>query len=953
MTLLSISPAVLVQQTQASLQVKEYTLSNGLTVWLNEDHSQPKVFGAVVVKAGAKDSPNTGIAHYFEHIMFKGTDKIGTVDYEKEKVYLDSIAVKYDQLAATQDVKLRSEIQKEINELSIKAADYVIPNEFNRLISQYGGTQLNAGTSYDYTVYMNTFSPQYFAQWAELNSERLINPVFRMFQSELETVYEEKNMYHDFIGRDAVDKLMERYFLPHPYAYSIIGSTENLKNPRLTEMKKFFEEYYVASNMGLILSGDFDTDEVLPILEKTFSRVQTGKAPVKEKIELKPFQGEEHFTVKFSIPIVNVAGLGFRGVPANHPDQIALNIVMGLLNNSNGTGYLDKLMVDRKLMAAMTVNENLNEAGILAVIGIPKLVFQTRAKAKELIWHEINRVKEGDFTEEMFNSLKLEQKRKYVSRLEDINSRAEAMVTLFSQGKPWEEYIQEIEWIDALTKEDIVQVAQTYFTENYLYVNKTTGKYPKDNLPKPNFKPIVPRNSEAVSEYALELEKLPVKEMTPRFLDLQKDAIRLEVASGATLYATTNTVNDIFTLDIAYGIEKIEKPVVTQLAAYLPLLGTDDQSFDQFRGHLQALGSTMVFDAGDDKFVIRISGFDANFQQTLELVASFMKNVKADDKKRKQLIDEEKIMRKAFFKSTDHLAFALLEKVKFGKKSQYLTKLSLAEIKKMKGEELVRQFHEIQTVACDFYYCGTIQPELVAEKLNEQLPLKKIKRTSSPLYREAHTYKEPVVYVYHSPDASQSIIYGYVKGEPCPEEADRYTSRLFSGYFGGDMSSLMFQEIREFRSYAYRTSGRYKLPPLIYGDKPGEMTTLLSTQADKTIDALTVLDSLIRKMPVKPERIGAVKQTIVNQAVNNYPTFRRIPEKVATLLEEGYKEDPNKRLVEYMDQLTMEDVVRFYEKNVQDRPVVYMIVGNTKKIDLKKLAEFGKIIKVNKDQIYK
>lgn len=313
MALLTVVPSVMAAQIKKALEVKEYKLSNGLTVWLNEDHNQPKVFGAVLVKAGSKDSPNTGIAHYFEHMMFKGTDKIGTIDYEKEKVYLDSIAACYDRLAETQQPKLCQEIQQEINELSIKAAEYVIPNEFNRLISQYGGTQLNAGTSYDYTVYMNTFSPQYFAQWAELNSERLINPVFRMFQSELETVYEEKNMYHDFIGRDAVDKLMERYFLPHPYAYPILGSTESLKNPRLSDMRKFFEEYYVASNMGVILSGDFDTEEVLPVLEKTFSWIRSGEVPERDKIEIKPFEGEENFTVKFPIPIVNVAGMGFRG----------------------------------------------------------------------------------------------------------------------------------------------------------------------------------------------------------------------------------------------------------------------------------------------------------------------------------------------------------------------------------------------------------------------------------------------------------------------------------------------------------------------------------------------------------------------------------------------------------------------------------------------------------------
>lgn len=241
--------------TSDFLQVREHKLSNDLTVWLNEDHSQPKIFGAVVVKAGAKDSPNTGIAHYFEHMMFKGTDKIGTIDYESEKVLLDIIAEKYDALADTEDPKMRAHLQQIINDLSVRAAEYVIPNEFDRLISRFGGTKLNAGTSYDYTLYFNTFSPQYISQWAEINSERLVNPVFRLFQSELETVYEEKNMYGDTMASVAIEKLTERYFYPHPYAYPIIGSAENLKNPRLSEMRRFFEKYYVASNMGLILSG--------------------------------------------------------------------------------------------------------------------------------------------------------------------------------------------------------------------------------------------------------------------------------------------------------------------------------------------------------------------------------------------------------------------------------------------------------------------------------------------------------------------------------------------------------------------------------------------------------------------------------------------------------------------------------------------------------------------------
>jgi predicted Zn-dependent peptidase len=951
--LFSFSTNISSEQLSESLQVKEYKLSNGMTVWLNEDHSQPKIFGAVVVKAGSKDTPNTGIAHYFEHMMFKGTDKIGTTNYAAEKILLDSIAIKYDELASTTDAKARRHLQKEINELSIKASDYVIPNEFNHLISKYGGTRLNAGTSYDYTVYLNTFSPKYIAQWAELNSERLLNPVFRMFQSELETVYEEKNMYRDAMGFDAMEKFMERFFQPHPYVYPIIGSTEHLKNPRLSEMMKFFREYYVASNMGLILSGDFDSETTLPILEATFSRIPEGEIPVKETVEIPPFNGEEKFSVRFPIPLISAAGFAFRGVPANHPDQVALNIAIGLLNNSNSTGYLDKLMINRKLMGAMTINESFNDAGVLGVIAVPKLVFQSLASAKELVLNEVERIKTGDFSEDVFNSLKLEQKRKYVSQLEEINSRSEAMITLFSQGKSWDSYLKEIEHINALTKEDIVRVANNYFTDDYLYVTKKTGKYPKDNLPKPNFQPIIPQNMEASSVYAAHLEQLPVKEITPRFLDFEQDVKVLPLSPLVKLYASANPVNDIFSLDLSFGIGKIEKPELVQLTDYLPRLGTDELSFDDFRGKLQTLGSTLSFDVDDNRFIIKISGFDAHFNETLALISSFMQHVKADNKKVKQLADDEKLTKKTFSKSTDNIALALLEKTKYGKKSSYLNKLSLSDIKKMKGEDLIAVFKQAQKVQCDLYYCGTLPVEEVGNHIKEQLNLSHIvTKSKAPIYRPRKEYAESVVYFCDMPDASQSIICAYVLGDSVQDESSRDAAKLFSNYFGEGMSSLMFQEIREFRSFAYRTSGTFSLQPLNHKDKPGEFTAMLSTQNDKTIDALTILDQLINEMPVKPERLPAVKQALINQSGNNYPAFRKIPGKIASLINEGYKTDPNETLIDNLSKMSMNDVVRFYEDNINSRPAVYMIVGNSKKIDMNKLIEFGKVIRVKKDSLY-
>ena len=937
-----------------ALKVKEYRLENGLTVWLNEDHSQPKVFGAVVVKAGAKDCPDTGIAHYFEHMMFKGTDRIGTLDYESEKVLLDSIAMKYDELAMTEDTVARARLQKEINELSIRSSEYVIPNEFNRLINRFGGSGLNAATSYDATIYFNTFSPQYMVQWAEINSERLINPVFRLFQSELETVYEEKNMYGDFIGGQVMDTLMARYFGPHPYAYPIIGSTKNLKNPRLTEMHKFFEDYYVASNMALILSGDFDAQQVMPILEKAFSRIRSGNAPKQEKVMLPPFNGRETMKVKFPIPFIKAMGLGFRGVSANHEDQVALNIAVNLLNNSNGTGYLDKLMVEHKLMGALAINESMNEAGILAVAIMPKLLIQSYSSAEKMVWDEINRVKNGDFSDEMFNSLKLEQKRQYASSLENIDSRATIMMNLFSQGKSWNDYLNEVARIESITKEDVVRVAQKYFSNNYLCVTKSTGKYPKDNLPKPAFSPVVPRNADASSSYAKQLEKIPEQQVAPRIIDFEKDVKTSKLTPLVTLYTTPNPLNDIFTLNISYGIGALEQPELMQLTNYLQLLGTESLSFEQFRSRLQSIGSTLAFDVTPDAFVMKVTGFDNHIDETMELVGDFIRHAKADDKKLRQIVDDAKVSEKAFFKSGDNVASALLEQVKYGDQSRYLRKLSLSQIKKLKGKDMLAIYDKVRSVQCDLHYCGTLPVEKVIGTIRQHLPLERTTVASnSPYYRELKQYDRPTVFFIDMPDMAQSIVYGYVKGDPVDDKASRHASRLFSVYFGGDMSSLMFQEIREFRSFAYRTSGRYQLPNHAHKGTAGSFTAMLSTQSDKTLDALGVLDSLIREMPLKPERMEAVKQTLVNRINNDYPPFRNLSEKVASARMEGFDRDPAEEFLRDIATMDMQDISRFYQEQISGRPVVYVIAGNRKHIDMKKLAEYGTIIKVKKKGIYK
>ena len=181
----------------------------------------------------------------------------------------------------------------------------------------------------------------------------------------------------------------------------------------------------------------------------------------------------------------------------------------------------------------------------------------------------------------------------------------------------------------------------------------------------------------------------------------------------------------------------------------------------------------------------------------------------------------------------------------------------------------------------------------------------------------------------------------------------RQASRLFSVYFGGDMSSLMFQEIREFRSLAYRVSGRYLLPPRKLEGKAGEFVTMLSTQSDKTLDAMEVMNSLVREMPEKPDRISMIKQLIINQVNNDYPSFRDLSEKVASYKRNGFDCDPNEALLSGISGMEMMDIIRFYRHNIRLKPIVYVIVGNSRRIDMKKLADYGEIIRLRKKDVYK
>ncbi len=937
----------------AQLEVKELKLSNGMTVWLNEDHSQPKVFGAVVVKAGAKDCPNTGIAHYFEHIMFKGTDRMGTTDYEKEKPWLDSISAQYDLLSKTKDEVGRTRIQKHINELSLKAADYVIPNEFNRLISKYGGSGLNAGTGHDLTYYHNSFLPQFIEQWCWLNSERLIKPVFRGFQGELENVYEEKNRSADALG-DAQDKLFSAVFKTQPYAYPIIGSTENLKNPRLSDMAAFYKKYYVASNMGLILCGDIKADSALTaLLERTFGRVQTGPAPVRMKSAMPTITAGERQEIKLPIPLVGIEALIYKAPTDFEADADALELANKLLSNGKA-GKLDSLVNEHKLMMAMAQSVSLNDAAGSAIVIIPNL-FGKMKKAETRVMNQIRQVMDGNFCDWQMEALKQEMVMESERDLETIGSRSELLVETFSNGRSWHDVLDKIEGIRRLTKADVVAAARKYYGANYITLSKKYGTSKKETLKQPGYKPISPKNLDAKSAFAKQLEQIPVKASTTRTVDFNRDVMAQQINSHITLYYKENPINDIFTFTLRYKDGDLHTPALKLMADYLSQLGTDSLKKQQLEQAWQRIGTTMEIVPGDVAFSINLTGPDSQLKSALHLLAHFLRSAKGDDKAFKNVMDNDKVERKTFGKQKDNVLRPVVHRVVYGDKSSYLTQLSQKEVKALKNDELIRLFHDLQQYDCELFYCGRQPVEYVAKSLQQTLPLAQCTKSQADTFRPMLQYNEPTVYFFNVPKSRQNFVVSYDAVDALPTMRERANFKLWGEYFGGNMSSVLFQNVREFRSLAYSTGGNSFTTSLMQhpSERQGYFTAT-GTQADKTLEAIITIDSLLRQMPMKEENLDAARQSVLNDIQNSYPTFRTVGKYIANQLRDGYTSDPNTDIARILPDVTTQDIVRFHQQHIApNQHRVWIVIGDKKLTDMKALSRFGKVVELKKEDVYR
>ncbi len=948
--IISISINIYGQIDAQQQKIRQIKLSNGLTVILDEQHHQPEVFGLIAVKAGGKNDPAdaTGMAHYQEHMLFKGTKKLGTISWEKEKPHIDKIFQLYDSLGKTKDPEVRAKIQKAINDESIEANKYSIPNEMNNLLNEMGSSLINAGTGPDQTLFYNKFPANQIERWLDLYAHRFMEPVFRGFQAELEVVYEEKNLYNDQFQTRLLEEFQKQFFKNHPYGQqTLIGTIEDLKNPSLTKMYQFFKTYYIPNNMALILSGDFNSDQIIPIIEQKFGQWKSGVVPEPKKWKEDPFKGREFYSAKLS-PI-KLAILGYRAPSATDERKHLVDVTNRILNNGYLTGLLDRLSIDGKVLVAESMALPYHDHGAVVVIVVPKIVGQSLESAEKLVLEQIEKLKNGDFDQDMLNAIKLEIYRNYATRMESIQNRALLLSDAFTHGKSIDEVFSYPEKVKAITKDEVVAFANEIFGLNYLAFYSKMGFPKKEKIAKPDFKPLISNKNER-SEYARYFDTIPTLTPKYKFIDFERDIEAVELSGGHKLYRVENPLNDVFSLDIEYRVGTESLPLLKYAANSMNMAGAGEFDVNRLKTEFAKLGSSINVWSSENATYINITGVEHNLEPTLKLVGLFISDPKLEQSKIKTIINGEKVNRRVERSEPDNVADALFEFGLYGAQSKYINRLTMSELKKLKAKELVGAFKEATRCHASVRYCGRNDMATVDSYVKKYIPLSQSPMVdSAPFDKPKKQYAEKTILFVNKPKARQSKMYVFVNGSPFDTNDSPYID-AFNDYFGGGFSGIILQEIREFRSLAYSAGGSFRYPKT--KGSPVDFVGYVGTQSDKTLTAMKTLDSLINFMPAKPERTEMIRNHLELSAQTRRPTFRGVAASVESWKRQGFNNDPLILKLPIYRSLSWNDIENFYNQRLKNKPTVYMIVGDQKNIDMNQLTKYGKIVRVKEQKLF-
>lgn len=934
--------------TNDPFHARIYTLKNGLTVYLSRNDRVPKIYSVMGVRAGSKDEPAdaTGLAHYFEHMMFKGTSKIGSLDWEKEKPMLDKLNELFEKHRASNDPEEKKVLYKEIDSISGEAATLAVAGEYDKIITSLGGS-VNAFTSNDMTAFIADIPANELDKFLKLESERLSNPRLRLFHTELETVFEEFNMYQDSDGTQAYEALFKELFPKHPYGRSVIGVPEHLKNPSMKRISEFVSSYYVPNNMLFALAGDLDYEKTIKTIDELF-----GKIPSKEVPESKSVK-ENPITTPLSIDIYGpdaesvLFAFRFEKTPRNE-DMIVL---FSNLLTDRGAGIMDcNLVRAQKVLQAYNSPYVMRDYIVDFFSGRPRNG-QSLEEVKDLMFKEIDKIKSGDFEEWRLKAI-IDNMRMDEAKQVDNNAWVDyGYLNCFINRENYERHLNLFERLSKITKKDIVEFANSHFKDNYAVVFKKTGKAEgRVKIAKPAITP-VDLNRDKHSKYYNDFMGLPPSpELSPKFVDFSKDMSQREISKGLKYFYIKNLRNDQFSLHYVVQAGKFHNQKLPLAFGYLSYLGTDKLSADQLRQEFYKQAIDFSAWSEDERSIVRVSGLREKLPEAVRFLNLSIRDVKADKGAYDKYIDGILKSRKDAKLNREAISNRMRNYGWYGAESPATYLIPEEELKRIDPADLVAIAKDYMTnFERDVVYWGPEDMDKAGQVIFESSgKTVELKDPGKPREFIPCEVEKPKVYLLDY-DSVQMLVSGVARGSMF-NIGDAAFSSVFNEYFGYGLTSVFFQEIREARGLAYmaysvymRSNEKEKYDLFMCG---------LGTQPDKLYDAVTASYKILDVMPESDAQFLASKEAVLKSIRSRRVLGADIFFNYLTAQKMGIDHDWCRDIYVGTEKMSFNELNGFFKKEIAGKKRNLMVIGNLKAIDTKKLEEFGEVKELTLKEIF-
>ncbi len=932
------------------LQTKIYTLQNGLTVYMSPHHEEPRVYTSIAVRAGSKNDPSetTGLAHYLEHMLFKGTDSIGSLDFNKEKVELQKITDLYEQYRSTDDPDKRADIYRQIDSTSNLAAQYTVPNEYDKLLSAIGARGTNAYTWVEQTVYLNDIPSNQLEKWLTIEAERFRNPVMRLFHTELETVYEEKNMTMDSDSRKIWETLFRGLFRNHTYGtQTTIGEAEHLKNPSIKNVMDYYRSWYVPNNMAICIAGDFDPQSLIAMIDDKFSALDPGAVPEFHPHTEEPIREPVIETVKG--PEADELVIGFRFEGAGTKDMDYLTLIDKILFNHTA-GLIDLNLNQKQNVldgASMVVEMKDYSAHILSA---KPRKGQTLDEVRELLLQQLEYIKNGDFPDWLLEAVRNDLKVEEMKAFETNRGRTESFVDAFVLGLDWKSIVNRRERLSHITKEEIIDFAKERYGSNYVAVYKEHGK--DKQAPKIEKPPITPLkvNRDTTSTFAENILARKTGEIEPVFLDFERDIHKERLSRNIDVYSVQNRENDLFALYYVFDVGTNHSKKLDFALDYLSYLGTSKRTPEAFSQDLYRIGASFAAYTSDDHLYLKLSGLQENFKNALDMLGELLHDAQPDHEALEKLkagilkerTDDKLSKRKILFEAMQNYG-------RYGATSPFTHVLDNRELTSVTAAELIEEVNRLMHYRHRVLYYGPADPSSLVSDLagSGQFDKEFLSPPDIDPFKEKEQ-KENHVYVVDYDMTQAEILMLSRDRKYDPDTIPLIT--LFNEYYGGGMSSVVFQELREAKALAYSVFSIYRIPKKRTDHH--YVFSYIGTQADKLPEALSGLGALLENLPESPALFKTAKEGIQRKI----RTDRITRSKILFSREEAHKlgitHDIRKDIYKQTARFNLDDIAAFHKQRFADRKYSIMVLGKLEDLDMQTLEQYGKVTVLSLDDIF-